>query len=232
MWKKKDNRKPDERISSESNAFSAKMYYVITALTILSLVVKAVYSLPLSAYMLEFLALAASAFYIVAAKAAKGLLFVTDRDNVLQIIHEEILSKAFMIMFYIFIFGELIFIFVWEEHIAWIFSYVVIWFIPCLIILIKSIHNGWLIWGSKKKETDGKKAFRIRTAIGALFFGIFVGFKFVFHDGIFDLKGILWILCPALGWGIAFYFIFLGIMKVSEKKADEKLTRETEDIEK
>lgn len=232
MWKKKGNRKPDERIIRESNALSAKMYYVITALTMLSLVVKAVYGLPLLAYMLEALALAASIVYIIAAKAVKGLLFVTGRDDALQIIHEKILSKAFMIMFNIYIYGELIFVFIWEENIAWVVSYLVIWFIPCLIILIKSIRNGWLIWGSKKKETDGKKALRIRTAVGALFFGIFVGFEFVFHDGIFDPRGILWVLGLALGWGIPFYFVFLGIMKGSEKKADEKLTKETEDIEK
>ena len=48
--------------------------------------------------------------------------------------------------------------------------------------------EGLLIFGSRKKEESTKKSLAIRTFIGSLFFGAFVGFEFYFHDGAFDPK--------------------------------------------
>ena len=59
--------------------------------------------------------------------------------------------------------------------------------------------------------------------LGALVYGLIMGFPQLYHDGAFHAEGILWVLGMAALWGIPFYLIFVGIMKVSENKADKNL---------
>jgi len=100
-----------------------------------------------------------------------------------------------------------------------------------LIYSIAAIKNGWLIWGSKKREMEGKKNFKVRVVISSLFFGLFTGFLFLFKDGAFQPKGILWILGMGISWGIMFYFMFIGMMKVAEKRADKKVEEKENSVE-
>ena len=44
----------------------------------------------------------------------------------------------------------------------------------------------------------------------------------LFQDGAFHPEGLLWVLGMAAGWGIPFYLIMMGFMKISEKMADKK----------
>jgi hypothetical protein len=83
--------------------------------------------------------------------------------------------------------------------------------------------EGLLIFGSRKKEKSTKKSLAIRTFIGSLFFGAIVGFNYYYHDGAFDPKGLKAVLFLAAGWGIPFYLLYVGFMKIAEKKADKKL---------
>ncbi len=57
--------KPDERIEKESNGFYGKMYYVISLLMILSVIVKVVCKVPWFVYGLELLALAVSGVFLL-----------------------------------------------------------------------------------------------------------------------------------------------------------------------
>lgn len=221
MWNKKKG--TDERILKESNALSAKMFYVITLLTVISLVVKLVCRLPLYVFGLEIIALVASLVYVAVSEGSKGILFLKEKDAELQTIHEGILAKAMMINFFTIIVGELLYLFMAEEYVVWGLSYFAIWLVPALIITVASVKNGWLIWGGKKRETEGKKNFKLRVVLGALVYGLIMGFPQLYHDGAFHAEGILWILGMAALWGIPFYLIFVGIMKVSENKADKNL---------
>ena len=45
----------------------------------------------------------------------------------------------------------------------------------------------------------------------------------VYHDGVFHAEGILWILGLGIMWGVSFYLVFTGFMKVAEKRADQNL---------
>lgn len=221
MWNKK--KVTDERILKESNALSAKMFYVITLLTVIVLVVKLVCRLPLYVFGLEIIALVASVVYAVVSEGSKGILFLKEKDAELQTIHEGILAKAMMINFFTIIVGELLYLFLAEEYVVWVLSYFAIWLVPALIITVASIKYGWLIWGGKKRETEGKKNFKLRVVLGALVYGLIMGFSHLYHDGAFHAEGILWVLGMAALWGIPFYLIFVGIMKVSENKADKNL---------
>ena len=231
MWKRK-NQPVDERIEKESNRLAAKMYYLMTVLTVAILVVKLWYKVPVYVYALELISLAASGIYALVSEWKYGILFLKDKDEELLSIHHKVLSKAMMISFWIIIVGELLFIFIANKYMEWVELYFVVWGIPALIITFLSIKNGWLIWGTQKKEKSGKKELAKRTAIGALFFGLFMGLPMVFQDGAFHPEGLLWVFGMAAGWGIPFYLIFAGIMKVSEKMADKKAEKkEVEDEE-
>ncbi len=232
MFKRKEKNLPDERIKKESNHLSAKMYYVITVLTIVSLIVKLVCKVPFYVYLLEILALLGSIGYVLVSEVRKGILFVKEKDETLQTIHEEMLSNAMTISFWILIIGEWIFLFVAEKYSAWIVSYFAIWLVPALIITIASIKNGWLIWGTQKRKVEGKKSFKKRVAIGALVYGVILGFPMLFKDGVFHPEGLLWILGMGAMWGVLFYFAFTGFMKVAEKKADKILKEQENALEK
>lgn len=232
MFWKKEKKVVDERIEKESNKFVAKMYYLITALTVISLTVKLACKLPLYVYTLEIIALVASVVYFLVSEVRNGILFVKNKDEELLNIHYGILAKAEMIIFYIIIIGEFFYLFIAGKYFFWVLSDFVIWMIPALIQTVVSIKNGWFIWGSKQKEEKGKKDFKKRVIMGSLFYGIIAGFPTLYSsDGVFQPEGILRILGLAVAWGIPFYFIMVALMKISEKKADKKLEEQVDDIE-
>lgn len=230
MFWKKEKKVVDERIEKESNYMMAKMYYLMSVLTIVSLVVKLCYKVPVYVYGLELISLAANWIFCVVSELKYGILFLKNKDEELLSIHHKILSKAMMISFWIIIIGEFLFVFIGNEFIKWVLLYFVIWGIPALIILFFAIKNGWLIWGTKNKEKNGKKELKKRTAIGAILFGVVMGFPMLFQDGVFHPEGLLWVFGLAAGWGIPFYLMFAGIMKLAEKKADKNVDmKEIED---
>lgn len=228
MWKKKEKPPVDERIERESNRLSAKMFYVITLLTAVLLVVKIVNALPVKVYLLEVITILAGVIYYIAAEVKAGIFLVRKRDEVLTAIHEKNLAKAMNVEFNILVFGELLFMFVMIEYFIWLPAYFLVWLPPALIITIASIKNGWIIWGTKKREKDGKKEFKKRVVIGSLFYGVIVSGPRCFKDGAFDPTGLLWIAGTAAMWGILFYLIMSGVMKWSEKKADQKVKEQEE----
>lgn len=231
MWKWKKNQVVDERIQKESNRLNAKMYYLLTILVFALLVVKLFAKAPFQVYLLEVVTLLAGGIYLVVAEVKKGIFFVKEKDEVIRTLHEQNLTNAMFVEFVMLVFGELIYLFFLKEYFYWLPAYFLVWMPSALIITIASIKNGWLIWGSKKREKDGKKDFKKRVIIGSLFYGVFVGWPFVYENGVFKPEGILWILGLAAMWGIPFYFLFIGFMKVAEKKADQKVLKEEENIE-
>lgn len=231
MWNTKSKGFKDERIAKESNKLSAKMFYVITVATVALLIIKLACKLPVYVYLVEIIALVASILYVLVGELKKGILFVREKDEELQSIHEAVLTNGMMTSFWIVIVGEFLFMFLAKEYLWWTLSYLAIWFVPALVITIASIKNGWIIWGSKKRETEGKQNLKIRVAIGALVYGVIVGGSFVYEDGVFHPEGILWVLGLAAFWGIFFYGGMSLVMKVSENKADKKLEEKEKEIE-
>lgn len=231
MWKKR-TQPLDERIEKESNHMASKIYFLLSVLTIVAIVVKICYKVPVYVYALELISLVASGIYAIVSELKYGILFLKDKDEELMSIHYKILSKAMMISFWIIIVGEFLFVFVVHGYIEWVVLYFVVWGIPAIVMSFFSIKNGWLIWGTKKKEKDGKKELKKRTAIGALFYGVVMGLPMLFKDGVFHIEGLLWVFGMAAGWGIPFYLIFAGFMKLAENRANKNVAKkEIEDEE-
>ena len=129
MWRNK-KQPVDERIEKESNRLAAKMYYLMSVLTVVVIIVKMCYKVPVYVYGLELISLVASGIYAIVSELKYGILFLKDKDEELLSIHYKNLSKAMMISFYIIIIGELLFIFTAYEYFGWVILYFVIWGIP------------------------------------------------------------------------------------------------------
>ena len=243
--KKKQNQIKDERIEKESNKLTTPMFYLFSAGLLVCLVVKLVLGEPWYNFLLEILCLVPAWGYALVKRVQNGILVIREKDEALLTIRDAIMSKAFMISFWVILFGELIYMFavtdmmnpesmihsgeeLWTREWTWMVVYLAIWFVPAIIITVYTLKKGWMIWGSKKREVTGKKEFAKRVVIGSLFFGLIMGLPELIANGIFYVKGWLMILGMAAMWGILFYFAMLGLMKYSEKKAD-KLVQEKEE---
>lgn len=216
-------RKPDERLEKESNELTAKMFYVITFLLLISLIVKLVCRLPYKVFILEIICLLASGIYFFAQEIGKGILGVRQKDEALSEIHRGILSKAFNIDFELLMTGELIYIFAVKDYFVWVLSYMAAWLIPALVITIASITKGWLIRVGKAQGKKGKKSFLISVILGSAAFGILMGFSDFYHDGAFHAEGLLSIIGMGAGWGILFYILMNFLIKKAEKHADKRM---------
>lgn len=216
-------RKPDERLEKEGNVLAAKMFYVITFLLLASLIVKLVCKLPIQVYALEVLCLLSSGIYFFVQEIRKGILGMRKKDEALREIHRSVLSKAFMIDFWLLIAGELIFIYAVKDYFIWVLSYIIAWVPPGLVITIASVKKGWLIHAGKEQRKKGLKPFLGRVILGSLVYGILMGFSDLYHDGAFHAKGILSILGMGAGWGVLFSFGMILISNLSTKHADQRL---------
>ncbi len=226
MFKRKQ-KVVDERIEKESNKLSAKMYYLMLVTTIACLIGKIVYGLPFYLYALEIIILVAMILYVLVKESGSGVLFMKNRDEATQSFHEGNLAKAFTLAFNIVVYGEfllMIGLLIWfREYFFWLFFYFVIWLPAALIISVLSIKRGWFVWGTKKKEQEGKKSFGKRVVIGSLFYGCFMGLFFMITHGGFSVKYLVMMPVMAAMWGIPFYFIMLLLVKMGEKQADKKV---------
>ena len=130
MSKRNEKRKTDERIEKESNMLTAKMFWVITPLLVISLIVKLVCALPWYLYALEILLLAVGGVYVLVQELRNGILFAGRRDAALAEIHNRILTTGFLIDFYGMVVGEFILmavlVFVVKSYFWWSLSYLLI----------------------------------------------------------------------------------------------------------
>ena len=233
MSKRTGVMKPDERIEKEANRFSGKLFYVMCALLVVSLVVKCCFDLPFYVYALEIVGLSAGVVCFLVQELRCGILFVTKKDEALSELHSKALTKAMMVQFYVLVIVGCIPVLVsdfyepFQRYFLWFMSYMLIVLPVSLVILIATLDKGWYAWGGKKREKSGKKNLAVRTVFASLFFGIFIeignGFKHVYREGVFYAEGVLWVVAIGALWGIIFYFVMLAMIKVSEKRADKQL---------
>jgi hypothetical protein len=246
LFKKKNQTQvKDERIEKETNKLMTPMFYLFSAGLLACLVIKLVLGEPWYNFVLEIACLVPAWGYALIKRAQSGILVMKEKDEVLPSIRDAIHSKAFMISFWVILAGELIYMFdatnmlnpdmgnrpdaeIWTREMTWMCVYLTVWLVPAIIVTVNTLKKGWMIWGSKKQETVGKKAFAKRVVVGALFFGLIMGVPELIANGFFYVKGWLMIFGMAAMWGILFYFGMLGMIKLSEKKAD-KLVQEKEE---
>lgn len=226
-------RKTDERIEKETNQSVGKLFYLVCGLLVVSLIVKCCFRLPVYVYALEIVSLVAGVGYFLWREKKFGILFIMNRDEILWELHNETLTKAMMVQFWIMTIGECIPMYLMayikpvQQYFWWYCSYMLVLLPVALIITVLSLKKGWLVWGGKEQEKTGKKNFAIRVMFGALLYGVlmeaFDGFKHVYYDGAFHAEGFGRIFGMAALWGVLFYFAMLGVIKISEKQADKRL---------
>lgn len=226
MFKRKQ-KVVDERIEKESNKLNAKMYYLMLVLTIACLLGKVLYGLPFYLYALEIVVLFTMILYLLVKEYGSGVLLMNKRDEATRTFHEGVLSKAFNLAFIIVVEGEFLLMFallIWaKEYFSWVLSYLVIWVPAALIITVLSIKRGWFVWGSKKKEQEGTKAFGKRVIVGSLLYGCIMGLFLMIVHGGFSVKYLIMMPVMAAMWGIPYYFVMLLLVKMGEKQADKKV---------
>lgn len=222
----KKNKVIDERIQKRSNELSAQMFPVCVILELVFLIIKISLRLPIIVYLLDICILAVGLVVWLAGEIRYGTLSVKEKDDILKELSNKAKMQAFMAMFKVIGIGELLYIiFVDKEYYFWVLSYFACWLPGALYITIKSVSEGLIIFGSKKKEKNTKKELAVRTFIGSIFFGLIMGYDRYIHEGVFNPKGLIAVPLLAAGWGIPFYLIFVAIMKIAEKNADKKVEK-------
>lgn len=72
------------------------------------------------------------------------------------------------------------------------------------------------------------KRFIVNIVFIALMFGVFVGWPFLYDEGVINIAGIVVILIAAVVWGVLFFAVYMTITKLAERHADKL---ETDDID-
>ena len=193
LFKKKNQTQvKDERIEKETNKLMTPMFYLFSAGLLACLVVKLVLREPWYNFILEILCLVPAWGYALIKRAQSGILVMKEKDDALLSIRDAIHSKAFMISFWVIIIGEVFYMFMmtdyfsrygiiqpdevsWPREMTWLVVYLAIWLVPAIIVTVNTLKKGWMVWGSRKREVTGKKAFGKRVVVGSLFFGLIMG---------------------------------------------------------
>ncbi|MGN0505143.1 MAG: DUF6773 family protein [Lachnospiraceae bacterium] len=222
----------DERITRETNKVTSKLFFLITALLLLLVTCKLLFlECTAKTLFLEVFCLLLNMLYVVIAKLVKGTLLVKNKDDALKDINRAIYTSAFMIDFWILIFGELVLMLTDKENVLIYALYLPVWMIPSLILTVCSVKSGLLLWGGMGRQQKGKKSLAKSTALGALIYGIIMGFPELFRDGQFQPSGLLWVFGMALGWGVLFYITFRLLVNRGEKQANKQVEKEDDSVE-
>lgn len=212
----------DERIKQETNKIAAKLYPLTVVLLLIVLTTKLlIFKFTWLECLLELGALLIF-FSYVTLTFYYGVPFKPSHDEQVAELQNKLGANCFYMTSFLFVFLEVFFLSL-ADDMRHMLGHVIIWFIPTLIFTIQVIGKGLFIWGGKSKRTLSLKSMKLRVFLGSVFFGIFVGWDFMFIDGVFIPKGMLWVIGLAVGWGIPFYFVMKLMVDFSEKKADKKI---------
>lgn len=209
----------DERITRESNALISVAFWMMLFLQAGVLAAKLAMGAAVRVCILDIAVLATGFIGLIVLRTVKGLWGA--KDDALREIEQAGLSKIFGTMLWMMLLGELLLVFLDGENLRWYVPFFLVWCVPALYVTIQSIRKGLMLWGSKKAESTGKSRLAKSTALGALFFGIVMGGPDCFVDGAFQVSGLWKVLGMGAMWGILFYLMMLGMLKLGERKADQ-----------
>lgn len=233
VWSKKKTQVMDERIEKESNKLTAKLFYVQTVLVALLLVGKLLAKLSWKAYLLEIICLVAGVGFVLIAEIGKGIFLLKDKDAALTGIHQSVLAKGYSLEMALLLVGELVFMYVLPEYFLWLIGYFGAWFVPAVILTVVSVKKGWLQWGSKNRQVEGKQNLKKRVAIGGVEFGLMmipIQLPMWLADGALSFKEILMIPFEMVMFGVLFYILFTLMVDKGEKKANSDALTEGEEM--
>ncbi|APC40865.1 DUF6773 family protein [Clostridium estertheticum] len=213
----------DERIVKQSNEICARLYPLIIILTIIQVIFKYfLLTQNITDYILEINAILGSSGYLFIRTYVTGIPLFKHSDKCIHEIQNRYIMHSFYICFIIYVFGEFILMFAFDKLIL-SSTYVLVWIIPACIYTFKIVKNGLFVWGSKKAEVAGVKSFKVRVAIGSIFYGVVMEWKVLFKNNSFHPIGLVLVIIMAIVWGILFYFIMKSIRNKSERHSNNEL---------
>ncbi len=209
----------DERITKETNALAANVFWLTLILQAIVLAAKLLLGAALRVCILDIAVLAVGFVGMILFRSIKGLWGA--KDEALREIEQAGLAQLFITMFAMLLIGEFLLVFMDEENLLWYMPFLLVWGLPTAIFTVKSTRRGLMVWGSQKAETDGKARLLKGSILGALFFGIVMGGPNCFKDGAFNPAGLIEVFTMGAFWGVMFYWGMRLMMKRSEKAADK-----------
>ncbi len=225
--------KKDERIQKRSNELLARVFYIMWISNVISLIVKLVYGLPFEMYVIEIGTLVLGVAVWLVEEFRYGSFTFGKKDVMLRELSNKAKMEAVTVMFVANLIGMVLYDkFCDKAYFMWIVSYLLIFFPGALYYTIAVISEGLFIFGTRKKAEKGKKRMVLSTVIAASFFGFLTVVKDYYRDGTFYPKGLLIVLIDAILWGVLFYFSYMGMIKISEKRADKNVEKENAENEK
>ncbi|MBQ8823252.1 MAG: hypothetical protein IJZ82_11465 [Lachnospiraceae bacterium] len=233
VWSKKKTQVMDERIEKESNGLASKLFYVQTMLVALLLVAKLLAKLSWKAYLLEMICLVVGGGFVLISEIRKGIFLLKDKDAALTGIHEGVLAKGYSLEMALLLFGELVFMYTLPEYRTWLIGYFGAWVVPALVFTVVSVKKGWIQWGSKKRQLEGKQNLKKRVAIGAFAFGILMipsQLPMWLVDGTVTFMEILIVPLEMVLFGVLFYIMFTRMVDKGEKRANSDVPTESEEM--
>ncbi|MBE5803886.1 MAG: hypothetical protein E7316_05180 [Clostridiales bacterium] len=209
----------DERISKESNALLAKLYWVALVLQIAVLIVKLYLQAEMLRWALDVLIILAGLGVMITLRTVRSLW--GKKDEVLKEMDNSVLSTSFGAMMWIALLGTFLLTFGDRENSTWYAPSLAPVLIASGVYTVLAIRRGMVLWGGEKNRRDGKKRLGKATVLGALFFGIVMGAEDCFVDGAFRFHGLVKILIMGAGWGGFFYGLMSLVISRGEKAANK-----------
>lgn len=214
----------DERILKATNQIASRLYLVILALTLFVVLLKYVFfTQDIMAYVLEGVAVLASLGYLgIRTLYAKVPLLKRSDDAIVEI-QNSYRAHSFNICTFTYIVGATVLTFGLNQDYIAVSLYMPIVLIPSSIYTFQVIRKGLFVWGSKKAKRVGLKNFKMRVALGSVFFGVLTQWSEMFKEGVFHPTGLIWVAGMGAFWGLGMYFFIKFLFEKSERYAEKEL---------
>ncbi|MGL4654609.1 MAG: hypothetical protein ACRCWM_01790 [Sarcina sp.] len=234
----------DERIEKETNSVYVRGYIISQIVALLVIIGTLIARISLINLIIPVAVLVLSNAYIFVKMKKNDFdfkTFIKGPDECLASIRNRIFKEGYFVIFGIIMFIDILYLVLmilgtrigvdsrWVESLT--INYggsFAIFFIPGIYISFTVVRKGLFIPVRSSLTVEGKvknkefniKKFRIRCLLGAIWFGVIMG---LMHPGHFKILEFLKITVITGGtWGIIFYVLMIGLMKVSKKAADKR----------
>jgi|GEM_PF-1806969 len=225
---------PDERVQKEVNVEYAKVYPFFIALIIIATVAQLFITRFIIVYITAIIGGGGSLAYLIFKFHREKLFFNPDTDERIEEFKVNVKSKSYLFCLAVYIIGALPLLF-FDVPILALWGISLTWFIPTSIAVIRIAKRGLYAPGSKSEAKSRYNTLRKSTAKSAIAFGIFMSLFMGLFAGLagefesianalfaFAYNALLY----AAFWGILFYFVMVGIDKISEKFGKKRLNSE------
>ncbi|MCL2189611.1 MAG: hypothetical protein FWC16_11435 [Defluviitaleaceae bacterium] len=220
---------PDERLQKEGHVIYAKAYVLLLALTVIAVTVLLFFTRSIIVYLPAMLGTAWSLGCLILRYKGEGVLFSREKDERITEFKTYVKSKCYLKYLTAFCIGSMpLILFNNDVPPSIVWGVILVWFIPNIIAVIYATIRGLYAPGSKSETREKNKTLAKSTARSAILFGIFMAIVSGNVETFAPISTAIWqffrlSVLYAVVWGVPFYFVMIGIDKVSEEFGDKRL---------